>query len=537
LYLALFSAALAGCAQPSSGDPGDDAPTPTQLGVAGQVIGLDGVRILATAEAITDPVDVQITAAEAPQVSFTEDTTVVSRYYRIATDRDVVTPADSPLVIGLPVPEGADTEHLVIMSVASTTAMTDLTKPRDVWVPMVGRYDAAKHIMFSTLFGLTAAGNTFVVASRPDIASPANPVETARAARSAHATMTAHDFYVTCIGFPDDACPPGVDIELALELFNARTELIGLGYPEPRLPVRASQIGTGEHVLVGEGYQVFLVPENSAYCWSEALGDGAGGIYYPILGQLFVCLPFDHTSLGDYASVADHEYFHSEQFAFPSVYAHRDQAALIEGTASMAGVSIHEPVLHRDRDFQLHPLDVNILSPDYPDLPYQSQDLWVFIGNQAKLGLEYLIPVFKAGALPSQISSALPGGDDLHTAYFKMATSNAFEKHETYDDVLDSKCVAEFDLFTKVPNLSELSEGDLAPLSSQMIGLQFFDFPRVRISNTSGDSNIDFNVYEQQNCAPLPDQFQALDGSFYYILLVNTSFDSTAHFKVKLEKT
>jgi hypothetical protein len=220
--------------------------------------------------------------------------------------------------------------------------------------------------MFSTLFGLTAAGNTFVVASRPDIASPANPVATARAARSADAEMTAHDFYVTCMGFPDHACPRGVDIELALELFSARTALVGLGYPEPRLPVRSQQIGTAEHVLVGDGYQVFLVPENDEDCWSEGLDDGAGGIYYPILGQLVVCLPFDHTSLGDYDSVADHEYFHAEQFAFPNVYANGDQTALIEGTAAMAGFSIHEPELHRNPQFKLHPSTSTSCRPTIP---------------------------------------------------------------------------------------------------------------------------------------------------------------------------
>ena len=394
-----------------------------------------------------------------------------------------------------------------------------------------------------TLFGLTAAGNTFVVASRPDIASPANPVATARttgsrAAGSTDAQITAHDFYVTCMGFPDHACPPGVDIEMALELFSARTALVGLGYPEPRLPVRSQQIGTDEHVLVGDGYQVFLVPENDEDCWSEGLDDGAGGIYYPILGQLSVCLPFDHTSLGDYASVADHEYFHAEQFAFPNVYANGDQTALIEGTAAMAGFSIHEPELHRDPQFDLHPLNVDMLSPDYPDPAYQSQDLWVFIGRQAGLGLEYLLPVFTAGARRFQISSALPSGD-LHTAYFDMATSNVFEKHETYDGVLSSNCEAEAGLFlpAQIPDLSELSEGDLGPLTSQMIRMTFRDFPLVHISNASGDSNIDFNVYQQGNCSPLPDVFRGEDGSFYEIVLVNTSFNSSAHFKVSIEKT
>jgi hypothetical protein len=120
-----------------------------------------------------------------------------------------------------------------------------------------------------------------------------------------------------------------------------------------------------------------------------------------------------------------------------------------------------------------------------------------------------------------------------------MATSNVFEKHETYDGVLSSDCEAEADLFlpAQIPELSELSEGDLGPLTSQMIRMTFHDFPLVHISNASGDSNIDFNIYQQGSCSPLPDVFRGQDGSFYGIVLVNTSFNSSAHFKVNIEVT
>jgi len=82
-------------------------------------------------------------------------------------------------------------------------------------------------------------------------------------------------------------------------------------------------------------------------------------------------------------------------------------------------------------------------------------------------------------------------------------------------------------------------EGDLPPLSARAIFLQWLDpQPGTLVQNVAGDSNIHYKVYKQNDCDPVPEGARRVNpaaaGSFFYIVLANTGFTSSAHYKLHL---
>ena len=540
LVLAM-GAICGGCGGPPSMDPGDDGDDDGAAGgelpVEGTFVGLDGVRVIATAGSIDAPVHLEVTAVPAPVAEPFGDLAMTGRYYRIAAERDVRSPADSPFAIGLPVPEGVDATHVVVAALASTADMLDGDPaPRNVWLPRTGLYDPGTHSLFVTLRRIPTTGSVFVIATSPGVTTRENSA-TGGSLGVTHIAMLAHDFYVNCWGFPNDECPGTTQAEMALEMADARRILLDAGYPEPALELELKEIGIMEARVVGIGYVVNVVPDGHDKCFVR--DEIQGGVYYDDDSSLWVCLQEGTTTLP--TSAADHELFHSVQFAFPNV-AGSGQTSLIEGSAAVAMASIHEIGLHRVMDVPaiapMHLLDTEMLTRDYP-IVYRSQDLWVYIGRVAGAGLEYLVPVFESDMTTNGISSATPGGD-LKQSYFDMAMNNLIEKHELYDDFLQHDCVFDSFIFFNDPlDTWELTEpppgGDLAPLTTTAFQRQFFDFPFVHASNSSGDPNIRLAIYEEGSCERLPDNFRALDGKQYYFVFVNTSLDQTAHWQVDVK--
>jgi len=75
--------------------------------------------------------------------------------------------------------------------------------------------------------------------------------------------------------------------------------------------------------------------------------------------------------------------------------------------------------------------------------------------------------------------------------------------------------------------------------STADIFLQWVDpQPDTLVQNISGDSNIHYKVYKQNDCGPVPGGPRGVDpamaGAFFYIVLANTGFTSSAHYKLQL---
>jgi hypothetical protein len=540
--LIILTFAVTACSASPTQAPPDAGDGGGQLAGGGTIVGEGGVQLTATTGAIADPVVVQIAAVAAPAAPLPAETTPLGAFYTLASNRELRVPAGSALVLGLPVPAGADGAHLVAMALVSTAELVSSSGAvHDVWLPLAGRFDASRKLFFTTLQALSVAGHTFTLAARPDVASGSVAVARLRDRSATDITMLGHDFNVGCLGYTEHQCPGSSQVEMALELASARTAMLDRGFPEPRLALDVAEVDT-THV-VARGYNVWLAAEGSEFCYVE--GDDVGGVYHPDFAQLFVCLPAGATSLGAYDQVADHEYFHALQFAYGNVLANwaagTIEQFLIEGSAAVAGGSTHAISPRRDLDFAMHVLDVEMRSTA-DEHEYEAQDLWVYLGRRAGLGIEYLIPMLDAGATIDAINQHLPGGD-LHRRYFDYVANNVFEGPETYDGLLVADCTIQSGMFKDNVGSwiqpAPVPEGDLPPLTARAIFLQWVDpQPGTLVQNISGDSNIHYTVYKQNDCGPVPEGPRRVDpamaGAFFYIVLANTGFTSSAHYKLQL---
>ncbi len=329
-----------------------------------------------------------------------------------------------PLLVGFPVPPGADSAHLALGVLSPLNGQSD----EQVWDFLDGLYDADQGLFLTTLPFLHAKGDTFVLAEAPDFDSPPN------GARLQAAGTRVGAFTVSCRVFYTPECIPETEKEVAqdLDLIYQRMTKAFHFTDLPRLRSPFSHIvlkGEPPSLAGVQGYETYIVPQTYRRC------EHAAGLYRQDTGILYLCYS---AAQGILPQILIHEYFHSVQFAYPNVLNSNTEDRIIEGTAKVA-----EDSYFLDGDMsrtdnggweKLHTVDSTLnagVSTDGTFEEYDAQDFWAYVGQRFQRGLDYLEPILEeGGATTDGIAAALKSefGLSFGDIYWGWVKNQVIEK-------------------------------------------------------------------------------------------------------------
>ena len=518
------------------------------LRAGGSVAATTGARIGAVAGSFTEDVDILIETAPAPAVSLGDSVTPVGGYHVIAVARRIATSTDKPLLIGLPVPAGANPADMALAMLVPPGHSSE-TRSDFKWIALPGRFDAASNLFVATI-PLLPLDIVHVVliehASLDPLPLPPTVPLGASADTSAQPAQTPPLFVVTCKPFmPFAACNQQDQDDLASELALAYADFVGTHrFREPRL-VRS--IG----FFRGTNGQPALIPTTAFHgvvievppC--ELPSGPYAGFYAQETATLHVCLNPGWNSDVIKATVR-HELFHAIQSAYPRMFADmtgddRERADwMIEGTAAAAELSSSS--MRVSPEFPPHTISDSLV--DTADVhAYSAQDFWVYTGEELGVNLGYLRAIFEAGGTPEDVATALNLGD----AYWRWAKNQAFEKERRIHPALQLPACGIEPALTGTHRIESWpgtvrSTGSLLPLTSAVIEISFTDTMEIgNLSATSsgGDNVVRYKGYFEgtnSSCATNPEGERQLGlvlrNRKLYVLVSNTSPSATHTYTV-----
>ena len=170
----LLTTVLAACTLPSFLPPIE---FDTMLLPGTSVVTAEDVYLGATAGALEGPTLFGIDEVSEPlETGPFPNARPLGEFVRVAAEGDFETPATDPLLLGLPVPAGVDTERLALaVLVPAETVHIDtgdesegetLPEPRDTWVLVDGRFDPDGRRLVTTLTDLPEADSPWCWWSR-----------------------------------------------------------------------------------------------------------------------------------------------------------------------------------------------------------------------------------------------------------------------------------------------------------------------------------------------------------------------------------
>jgi hypothetical protein len=377
-------------------------------------------------------------------------------YYVLDAGRNLFTANQQPLLVGFPVPPGADTAHLALGTL--TTLYEEGANGEPYWDFLDGLYDAEQNLFLTTLPYLSAAGQTFALAEHPDFDSPPN------GALAQAAGKRVGVFTVDCKLFLNPAdCTPATEELVAGYLNDIYTRLTSdsMGFTE--FPYLRSPLGhiILEHTTSLESVQGFAARIQPAGLSLTECKNSAGS-YNHELARLTICLDPAKGITTNLVHTMIHEYFHATQYGYAifqqDVEAGNEQDWIIEGMATAAKESyfVDNEMLRTQLGGWERPqkvddaLDVGI-STDNSLNEYFAQDFWVYVGQRFGLGLGYLAPILQTGgATTAGVIAALENelGVPFHELYWGWVKNQVFEKELDLGGGLGARCTLTNDALT-----------------------------------------------------------------------------------------
>jgi hypothetical protein len=414
----------------ASGDASDWRP----LAPGGEVEGPGGARLVAPEGALDDTVDVELTAAELPELALEDGLSPVGPPVALVARARAGTVNGEPFVLELPVPDGLDPDTAgvsVHLSGGESGFHDDAGRPLDdpLWDTVELELDESGRFARLELSVLSAMPAVVQIVDGADFVAsePLAPQDHGMG------------FVIVCRRRHQDVCDAYAN-DARAALNAAHTRFSDMGFPEPFL--RTYRDGA---------YKVHLKPyklaDGNGTCKVDTSLRGRTGRYNFPLRKLTVCVgggPFPGVTADDgwtagRTRTTFHELFHAVQYSYGAIRVHPMQMWSMEGTANLSESST-ATTLTRDtsdpRPVDV-PLDLNfILNPGASDSnQYRTQDFWAYLGDviAAGEGLAYLIDVFRSGPTPPEVSSAIAGFGhvalhDLSDAYWAWARNQTFEK-------------------------------------------------------------------------------------------------------------
>ncbi len=376
------------------------------------VSGPSGIMLGAVEGAITQTLTISLTVTTPPTPTLPAVATVRSDYWRLAAESDQLAAIDTPFIIGVPVPAGAEVAHLALLYTYDHTTLLDSDATGLRWGYLPGLYDEASNRFLVRLPFLTDEGTTLVLVNHPDFDTGVNPTEGAATRQASVVEQpAAHAFDGWCMletfEKVEDCTETheAIAAQMATEIYTRMTETFF--YPKTmRLLDTTGQFIVNEAVTSvarNARYAVHLVSKADERC-ARAVG------FYEILsGFLAICLQ-PGGQLGEMEKeTLIHELFHAFQYTYPLVMTQweggRAQQWAIEGMAEASVKSYPETVMRRSPHFGItnlqdvdRPLTVG-RAGDGNNEEYLAQDFWVYVGASQNRGLDYLGAVLALGGV------------------------------------------------------------------------------------------------------------------------------------------
>ena len=470
--------------------------------------------------------------------------------YLLAARTLVVAPADKPLLVGLPVPAGADLDHLgVAMLIPDKlfTEQSDTDKLTRSWAAAPGRYDPATNLFVTTVSALRPEGITLTLFEHPDNEPlPAGP--------PANRAAAAVNYQVKCdpTTWQTGVCDTGYYLLIGDMMEEAHNAFVNdHGFRPPRLVNLAGSFAGASKTPQLDVIDYFGVVIAEQPC-KDASGQEIDGKYTYETMQILICIePLGSTEALERA--VRHELFHAVQASYTNVVEDRTKQAvkqtdwLVEGTATAAERS-GDDMLRAPRATLRRATDPLLSSVAIRE--YQAQDFWVFTGLDGLQGdqtLAYLKPVFEQGATPEHADAAM----DVAEAYWAWAKNQVFEHEQPMEgafgvgpcefaaDTYDGAAVKILDY----PADYRL-EGTLPPLTTAIVMIRVE--PARAIMPVGADNNTNpldlrYKVVQigEPDCQNVPDGSRILQnipaGGERYVLLANVSFTQEFDYVVEVD--
>lgn len=473
--------------------------------------------------------------------------------YRMLSDQPTIAPAETPFLVGLPVPAGADVTKLGVALNMSNRFATENGEPPYLdrsWTTAPGSYDPATNLFVFTLSTLLPEGVSAVLYEHPNnVPLPAAPVATSR-------TTQAVAYQVVCdpAAVNSDVCSVPTLVSLVQDEFEqAHTTFVDShGFRPPAL-IHGVGIFVGNNKvpqLYETNYRAMIA---STPCTS-ATGEPILGQYSYASYSVLVCIDQSAPS-EQITETVRHELFHAIQASYPAVASdHADPAALarshwtLEGTASAAEKSSF--IMVRNPDWTLR-MATEPMTSTVNNVEYDAQDFWVFTGlegTQIDHSIGYLKAVFNQGATPEHVSV----GIDLDDAYWEWAKNQVYEHFQPMLAAFDrGPCELELDA-VGLNNINvmeypseQIVDGPLPPLTTAVVLIRMgVSRPVLYVdaATTGAEDEFNFKVYETEGlagCKDLPDGARALQDlaaeSSRWVLVSNLSVSEDITYTVFVE--
>lgn len=420
------------------------------LSAESAVEGEEGSLVLAGEGALTeddDEVKVLLKVVPPPtdRASLSEDVKTQGESFELSSDRPVRASPDSPFLIALPVPDGANRDQLGIAVLDFDTMFAapegdDIRDLKPEWTYLDAVVDSETDLVLAPLLGLSPEPIVAVVVESS--AFDSRP----RAPRS---SLSGATFEGTCgPGFSSapETCSADDRSTAASMLQDAYDTLTLLGFTdEPHLQRGIGSIDiqhldglSWSFTFVPGPYQIQLRPRSDV---------NAGGMYSSSSGRIWLAINTNGVTESRSTTVR-HEYVHATQYAdfdgFPSTEAWLASRWVIEGQAVVSQASFTD--LERDGR-RPRVVDTTLErsrwdGSDWKPLPsseYMAQDFWWYLIQRFDADIALLQPFMDRGLRTSDVHATLreeypaefgasgPLGG-LPQAYWDWVKNQVFEK-------------------------------------------------------------------------------------------------------------
>lgn len=455
------------------------------------VSGPGGVKFGVVHEAITQTIALTIEITTAPTETMPAGVIDIGDYLRISSAKNKHLPIDKPFVIGVPVPVGADTDHLALAVL--TDSNEDRTSDEFHWHFLDGLYDADQNLFLTPLNSVSAAGQRLVLAQHADFDLPPNGSEVQSAGTSVGF------FTVDCLFFTTPSeCTAETEEVVAGQLNNiyARltSEVMGFTrFPYLRSPAGFIAMRNSPVLSLLAGFRARIEPKASPQC------QGVDGYFSYALAELTICYDPAKGITEHVLYTMTHEYFHATQYGYAIIQqdddAGIDKLWIVDGTASAAEESyfsdneMSRSFVSRFNNMQKvdRALDVGAYG-DASTEEYYAQDFFVYVGRRFGVGLGYLAPILEAGGVSNDgvfATLANQFGVPFSDIYWEFVKNQVIEHKyplgeepgvpcQLTKEALKDGTPVEFPAIEQVyPFDTQSAFDDLPPLTAKVIEIDF----------------------------------------------------------------
>lgn len=402
-----------------------------------------GVALGATAGALQTAVKVDAVPVTTSALgSLPAGVTALGDAVLLTSDADVQTPANAPLLVGLPIPPGAQRDTLALALLVPADRVDydlvgtddgDAYAPGDAWTIVPGQVDDEHDLLVAPLGALPSAGQTVTLVQDPDARSPPLTPQVG----AAESQAVTFGFAAHCRGFAalgrGAECTATDEADAAQALEDAFQDITsGQGFKFPYLRMEFVIRSLFPALVAEVNLVVDLKPFHTEDDWDgdckvDDSGSGVHGRYSFGDRSITVCFgdPVTRVFNAGRTNTMRHEFFHASQYPYTT----SATSWFKESTAVTAQDSLASFV--RDTGRGVRDVDVAVMGK--PQM-YMLQDFWIYLGQRYGLALSDLIPFLEAGgdaAAIDQVIASDPtfsGLGGFGDAYWAWAKNQAFEK-------------------------------------------------------------------------------------------------------------